>query len=376
MPKILFISNISRRINSFSISSIKAAHMLNLDFIYCANWNLASHSQIEEDENKYDITISNFPISRNPFSLSNIKVFRMIRRFVRDNGIEYIHCNTPIGGLIGRMLRREKSIKKIIYQVHGFHFWNRAPVINWALYYPMEKLLAKKTDSIITINSYDYSFKNKFKLKHNGKFYCNHGVGIDTSRFETCSINRDDKRSEIGIAKHDIMMLSVGEYTKDKNHIFVMKNLPLLPDYFKFVICGDGKLRKKYLKIIKKLNLESRVILLGYRNDVPELLKACDLYLFPSTMEGLSRSLMEAIAAKVPIACSNIRGNVDLILNKQQTFDPNDSKDFLDCIRYITSTIQDENIETAFNNLEKYKTENVVLEMKKVYEETFCLKEN
>lgn len=67
-----------------------------------------------------------------------------------------IHCNTPIGGVIGR-LAGCKFNKKVIYMVHGFHFYKGAPLINWLLFYPIEKFLLRYTDVLITINSEDYS---------------------------------------------------------------------------------------------------------------------------------------------------------------------------------------------------------------------------
>lgn len=67
-----------------------------------------------------------------------------------------VQCNTPIGGVLGRICTHEAKVPYVIYQVHGFHFWKGAPLKNWMLYYPRGKILACWTDILVTINQEDY----------------------------------------------------------------------------------------------------------------------------------------------------------------------------------------------------------------------------
>ena len=90
------------------------------------------------------------------------------REFWDINSYDIIHCHTPVGGVLTRLAARSYREKgtKVIYTAHGFHFYKGAPLLNWIIYYPIEKYLAKYTDTLITINQEDYQLaKNKFNKK-------------------------------------------------------------------------------------------------------------------------------------------------------------------------------------------------------------------
>src|SRR5690606_12954974 len=71
------------------------------------------------------------PVYRNIFDFKNIiKAYKRINRAIEELGIEYIHCNTPIGGFLGRVCGKRCKVKKIIYTAHGFHFYKGAPLLN------------------------------------------------------------------------------------------------------------------------------------------------------------------------------------------------------------------------------------------------------
>ena len=139
MVKILFISNITNKVGSFSIASIKAAQEKGMEFHMAANWDQAGEEQIRSDEKEYNVKIHNIPLARSPYSPANLKAYKKLVQIIEDENIDYIHCNTPIGGLLGRLAGKKCKIKKIIYQAHGFHFYTGAPVKNWLLYYPVER---------------------------------------------------------------------------------------------------------------------------------------------------------------------------------------------------------------------------------------------
>ena len=116
MSKILFISNLSNRITSFVTASIEAAHSLDIEFYQAANWGNTEISQIQSDEQQYGIHIKSFPFSRNPLSKSNFKAYKELVQFIKTEKIDYIHCNTPTGGLLGRLAGKKGKLKKVIYE--------------------------------------------------------------------------------------------------------------------------------------------------------------------------------------------------------------------------------------------------------------------
>lgn len=103
-----------------------------------------------------------------------------------------------------------------------------------------------------------------------------------------------------------------------------------------YLIAGKGPLEKYLKEECKKLGIENQVKFLGFRKDIYEICKISDIYIFPSLQEGLPVALMEALYFNLPVICSNIRGNNDLIENnkngflvKNSIFEYKDKLDFL-----------------------------------------------
>lgn len=258
-------------------------------------------------------TITNIDFSRNPLSKSNIKAYEDIKSLIKKNNYDLIYVHTPIASAITRLACRDISNTKIIYFAHGFHFFKGAPLKNWIIFYPIEKYLSRYTDVLVTINNEDYIRASK-KLKANKTVMIN-GVGIDLDSIESVIVNNDNKRKELGLKKEDIVLLSVGELNANKNHIEVIKAIDMMKNKnnIKYLICGKGNKKDYLISFIKNHNLENNVKLLGYRNDIIELCKISDIFVFPSKREGLPVSVMEAMACGLPVICSDIRGNKDLI---------------------------------------------------------------
>ena len=271
----------------------------------------------------------NLTSTRRPFDFSgNGKALRKVIELINEHHYDFIHCHTPLGSVIGR-IAAHRTHTRIIYTAHGFHFYKGAPLKNWLLYYPVERFLSRWTDVLITINKEDYErASSKFHAK---KTIYVPGIGVDTAKFapgQTEEI-RLQKRSEIGVPSDAIMMISVGELIPRKNHIAAVKVLQELPESYWYVIVGKGELGKEFLELDKT----GRLIVLGYRTDVRELLWSSDLFVFPSFQEGLPVALMEAMASGLPCVASRIRGNVDLISDEDKLFDPDDVQRLVQLIK-------------------------------------------
>ena len=134
------------------------------------------------------------------------------------------------------------------------------------------------------------------------------GVGIDTTTIQNTAGKRIELLSEINAKKDAILLISVGELNSNKNNIIVIEALAKLenPDIH-YLLCGVGNEENKLRKKVVEYGLQNNVHFLGYRSDVPQLLKSADVFLLPSYREGLSRSLMEAMSAGLPCVVSKIR---------------------------------------------------------------------
>lgn len=260
------------------------------------------------------VIVHHIEFERNPLKFSNFKAIRIIQNIIEKNNIEVVHCHTPVGGVMARLAAKKFRKKgcKVIYTVHGLQFYNGSPKKDWLMYYPVEKFLSRFTDAIITINHEDC--KRVSEKFNNNRTYYIPGVGVDLDKFGDIQIDKQKKKNELGIGNDDIVLLSVGELIPRKNHQVVIKAISKINDLrVKYFIAGTGPLKETLDQTIKEFGLENRVFLLGYRTDVKELLECTDIFVLPSRQEGLSVALMESMAGALPVVCSRIRGNIDLI---------------------------------------------------------------
>ena len=297
----------------------------------------------------------------------HLEAYHQVMYLLRKNRYQFIHCHSPIGGVIGR-LAAHRTHTKVIYTAHGFHFYKGAPVRNWLLYFPVEWICSFWTDVLITINKEDYAFAQKHL--HAKKTEYVSGVGIDIKKFSPDMFSdeeRLEKRLELGIKKGERLVLSVGELIPRKNHKSVIKALGYLDDSkIKYYICGQGELQGYLQKLIEETGLQDRVKLLGYRTDVSQLCVCADLFVFPSLQEGLPVALMEAIASKIPVICSNIRGNRELV-ESGALFDPKETFEIADKIKEYLYKDKNSEIDKNYEKLQRFDIKNIIKDIRNTY---------
>ena len=259
---------------------------------------------------------------------------------------------------------------KVFYTAHGFHFFKGAPLKNWLIYYPVEKFCAKYTDVLITINKEDYELAQK---KIHAKKVCYvPGVGIDLEKIRSVQADRNEVRKSMGVPEDCVLLLSIGELNVNKNHQVVVKVLAKLGNKnVHYAIAGVGDQKENLLNLAKELGVENQFHLLGYRTDALKLYHGADVYVFPSFREGLSVSMMEAMASGLPIVCSKIRGNEELVEDGKggYLFSSSNEVALTDSLRkMIDNEILREN--AGRNNtiaIEKFGLEKVLKDMRKIY---------
>ncbi len=317
-----------------------------------------------------DLGCKIFPLScsRSPLSKGNLTAIKEIKALVRDGSYDIVHCHTPIAAACTRFACKKlrKSGLRVIYTAHGFHFYKGAPKKNWMIFYPVEKLCARYTDTLITINQEDYE-RSCRKFKTNTLYIP--GVGVNTERFSSVPCDRAEKRRELGIPEDAFLLISVGELNANKNHSIIIDALAKLENQnIYYIIAGEGNLNDTLSEKAKALGLEERIKLLGYRNDIAELCHAADTFVFPSLREGLPVSMIEAMSCSLPCIASLIRGCEDLI-DEQGGFliSPRDAAAFAEKISALESS---QSMRSAIGeyNREKAKTFNVDAINKKMYE--------
>lgn len=371
MKKVLFVATVVRlHLNLFHLPYLRWFHEQGWQVDVAANNDFDNPSDcvIPCCDHHYVI-----PFERSPFRKNNLEAYRQLKELLDREHYDIIHCHTPMGGVITRLAAGSARNKgtKVLYTAHGFHFYDGAPLVNWLLYYPVERLLSRRTDLLLTMNGEDHRRAQTFRAKRTEMV---NGVGIDLSRFAEADPDRKAQiRSELGLHEGDTFAFTVGNVIPRKNQAVLIRAVKELRDpSFHLFIAGDGPLEETLKELSRELGVEKQVHLLGFRRDVYRLSSAADLFLFSSRQEGLSVSVMEAMACGLPIVASSIRGNTDLIDPGLGGFlvEPDDAAGFADGIRRVLAD-PDSRKRMKAHNLEKirnYSSGAVLDQMARLYE--------
>ena len=279
--------------------------------------------------------------SKRPLSLENMCAYKQVKELIKCGDFDVIHCHTPIAGIITRLAARNarKNGCKVIYTTHGFAFTGTTSKKSWLVYFNVEKLCSRFSDSIITINHEDYENAKRMNCKN---VYCISGVGVDTSRYSDVVIDRNEYRKRIGVKEEDIMILSIGELSVRKNHQIIIKALGQLENKEKYVyvICGREVVNSGMENLLKQVAEEQqvRLLLLGHRKDTAQIYKCADISAIPSLREGLGLAGIEALAAGVPTIGANVQGIREYIINGEDGYlcDPYHVEEFAHVISKLS----------------------------------------
>ena len=337
--RVLIVATIASFIGFFEMNDICILQDMGCEVHLAADFynGLGNKDYVSFFRDK-NVVIHQVDFKRSPLDIRNIKCISQLRKIISENHITFIHCHTPVGGVIARLAAKKyrKTGCKVLYTAHGLQFCKGESLKNWVLFYPVEKVLSHITDAIVTINHEDYQLICK-RFNNKETFYIP-GVGIDTLSFSKKTIDRVKKRMELGAREDDIIVFSSGELTKRKNHQVIIKAISKINNpQIHYYIAGDGALKNYLEKTAKECGVSDRVHLLGFRDDIKEILKCVDIFAFPSVHEGFGISLLEAMATGLACTATNTQGIKDLILNKDVLHNCYDEHGFAQTInRFIT----------------------------------------
>lgn len=319
--KALMLASVASMIDQFNMENIRLLQTMGYQVDVACNFLQGSTSSKERVEafqkelSEKQIRSIFVPIPRKISAMKEIFAsYRQVKKLVEQEEYQLVHCHSPIGGAIARLACRKQRKKglRVIYTAHGFHFYTGAPKKNWVIFYPIEKWLSKYTDVLITICKEDYERAKKCMNAKEIRYIP--GIGVDVDRIGAMP-KHEEKRQEIGIENEDKLLLSIGELNKNKNHEVILQAMARLKRKdVHLAICGKGELEQNLKQLARELGLEKQVHLLGFRTDAKQWLTVADIFVFPSFREGLPVSLMEAMAAGLPVVATKIRGTTDLIV--------------------------------------------------------------
>lgn len=381
MNRALIITTTSGFLSQFELNNVRLLQERGYQVHYATNFGVPVYEVKDKTLRNMGVVLHHISIEKNPFKLKkNIWALRELIRIIDREEVDVVHCHNPNGGVLGRLAAALSKRKPfVIYTAHGFHFFKGAPLKNWLFYYPVEKLLAKLSDVIITINHEDYSRAEKFHYKKNGHAEMIPGVGVDIQLFQpTGSTETDERmrknlRDQWGIPQGGFHIVSAGELNRNKNHQVVIEALARLGyKNIYYSICGEGPHRKALQELIVKNGLSGQVFLRGYRNDMQQIWKTADLSIFPSIREGMGMAALESMASGVPLIVADNRGSREYIVDKQNGLvcKANSVEQFAETIRFLYENPEERNCLAvcALKTVKRFSLRETEKKMRQIYQ--------
>lgn len=334
MKKVLFTATVDSHILAFHVPFLKYFKEQGYEVHVATNGD----AEIPYCDKKVKISIE-----RSPFKLANLNGISQLRKLIDEEKYDIIHTHTPMGSVTTRIAAKKarRDGTRVIYTAHGFHFFKGAPMINWLLFYPVEKYLSKYTDTLILINQEDYTLaKSKFKKCKDIQYIP--GVGINEEKFDFVMTEQEKEqlRSSLNLGTDDFVLIYPAELNKNKNQLFLiqaMEELVKKHANIHLLLAGRDSYQGYYQKLVQEKKLESNIHFLGFRKDLPKLFQIANISAASSKREGLPVNIMEAMYAGVPVVALDSRGTRDLIHNGENGYlvDQGDINGFVNCIEKL-----------------------------------------
>jgi len=279
--------------------------------------------EVSEEAKKEGLRTAIFPC-RNRFDLQTIF---QIRKFLRESKVNLIHCHGYKANFYGLFASRGK-----IPAVTTHHNWLRW---HWrlGLYCLLDSLWIRYFDRVITVSEKNIEELLRYRIpKAKIRVIDN---GIDMDRFNR-EIQAGAIKKELGLLENSKVVGTIGRLGDEKGQIYLLQAARGVVEKEKsvrFLIVGDGPLREYLKEETAKLGIADSVTFTGYRQDIPELLSAMDLFILPSIKEALPMVLLEALAARKAVIATRV-GAIPKVVNNENGImvDPGDAAGLQDAI--------------------------------------------
>ena len=267
-----------------------------------------------------ELNIEHFSIPEleRKINIKDIIVFLKIYLICRKGNFDIVHTHSSKTGFLGRIAAKLAGIKGVIHTVQGFPFHPFQSRIAHTFFKALEKVASFFCDRIISVNKceYEMAIKQKFIQQNKITFIYNAVKKVE-------AIKSKYKKSDFEFSKNDIIIGSVSRFDEPKNNINLINiaiEIVKENSNIHFIFIGNGSKLETAKRIVKENGFEKRILLPGWKNDIPDWLALFDIFILYSKWEGLSLSILEAMSAGKPIIASKIKGNNELVIDGKNGF--------------------------------------------------------
>ncbi len=254
--------------------------------------------------------------------------YKKLSRIIKEYHPDIVHTHVARAGILGRIVARRNNVPIIVHTFHGHHFSGYTNQAKIFIYKQLEKYLSSISSAIITISEKQKEELTQiYKVVPEEKCYVV-PLGFDLSKFVNISEEKiRNFRETFQIPKDKIIISIIGRFAPVKNHPLLIEAVSLLPGHLqekiRVIVVGDGDSKENLQKLIRAKGMsygqsgENLFVFTSWQKDVSGVLGISDISVLTSLNEGTPVSLIEALAAKVPVISTDVGGVKNVVADGQ-----------------------------------------------------------
>jgi glycosyltransferase involved in cell wall biosynthesis len=247
------------------------------------------------------------PMARSLSPRAQWRAFRALVKLLRAEKPDMVHGHMPISGFLARLAACVAGVPRVAYTCHGFLFNQPGPLPRRAVAFVIEWIAGFLTDIYLTVSTEEAADARRFFISRHATPV---GNGRSPHRFHPDQAARARIRAELGVPEDRVAVAVVSRLVRHKGHPELLAAMRDVPNAELWVIgnrltSDHGEDLEPYFE---NCGLGPRLRRLGYREDIPALLAAADIFALPSHFEGLPMSVIEAMLTGLPVVATDVRG--------------------------------------------------------------------
>lgn len=239
---------------------------------------------------------------------------RTLKSFLGRGEFDVVHTHSAKGGALGRLAAADVGVPRIVHTFHGFPFHDFQPAWRRSLYVSIERRLGRRTHAFLAVGSGVAAEAIRRQIAPPDRIRTI-PPAVETTQIESGLAARGLARRRLGLPTGLRLVGTVGRIDYQKAPEDWIDALASIPENDVWGIwIGDGPMREQMIAHARKRGVENRLVLLGHREDVRELLPAFDVFALASRYEGLPCALIEAVEARVPVVATAVNAVPDVVV--------------------------------------------------------------
>jgi glycosyltransferase involved in cell wall biosynthesis len=306
--KVVEVTNVDFSLRHFLLPLMRGARACGHEVIgACAEGPMLASVRAE------GFRVAPLPLVRGLSPVAHWQAFQALVTFLRAEQPDLLHAHMPISGFLARIAARVAGVPLVAYTSHGFLFNQPGPWPRRAASFALEWLAGRVTDVFLTVSTEEAADARRLRIHRRA---IGVGNGRDPAVYKPDSAARRRMRDALSVAPDRPVIVCVSRLVRHKGHAELLAAMRKLPGADLWVV-GERLASDHGAEldpIFRDAGLGPRLLRLGYREDVPAILAAADIFVLPSHFEGLPMSIIEAMLAGLPVVATDIRGPREQVL--------------------------------------------------------------